>query len=576
TAELSLGIADGPGSFVTGSVAGDAVFRTNSGANNFLFASGGGGAPVTLAITPTSVGIGTTTPFAQLSNSTTNIYGTDGYGLSSSAFGWGSTDGFGYAAGFYNAGTGIASNGVTVKIQGSQGTVLDLSASDTVSVMTVKGNGNVGMGTTAPTSRLTVVSTPANIPAVNVLPVPGSARVNVAVGDWSLLQDYFGSGVSKDFSLYQNSKGLHRMLIDTAGNVGFGTTTPDRPLVVRSADNTLNSQVSELANGIGDANFHLVATKGATTNNPGDIMTRLGLAYGDNGASVDGSFIRFHRGIAGNDGSTSFSSGADVERMRITSSGRVGIGTTGPGGQFELSLDQGRKPLTNTWTIVSDARLKNIDGAYSKGLKEIMQLNPIAYHYKNVGERKFENEVLNTQAVGFTAQDVQKVFPEAVGTDADGYLNLNIHSIIIAQVNAIKELGAQNEVKDAKIAELQNENAAMHAELNDMKQCVESLCANNESKTQNSELKTENYLFQNQPNPFNQTTVISYQLLSDAKNASIVIRGLNGEELKSVSLSNTGKGQVTINANELAQGTYTYTLIVNGKSVDTKLMVVTR
>nr|MBK9653559.1 tail fiber domain-containing protein [Bacteroidota bacterium] len=375
---------------------------------------------------------------------------------------------------------------------------------------------------------------------------------------------------------FRNGSGTVNMAIKKTGNVGIGTTTPDRPLVVRSADNTLNSQVSELANGIGDANFHLVATKGATTNNQGDIMTRLGLAYGDNGASVDGSFIRFHRGIGGSDGSTSFSSGADVERMRITSTGRVGIGTTGPGGQFELSLDQGRKPLTNTWTIVSDARLKNIDGAYSKGLKEIMQLNPIAYHYKNVGERKFEEQVLNTQAVGFTAQDVQKVFPEAVGTDADGYLNLNIHSIIIAQVNAIKELGAQNEVKDAKIAELQNENVSMHAELNDMKQCVQSLCANNESKTQNSELKTENTLFQNQPNPFNQTTVISYQLLSDAKNASIVIRGLNGEELKTVTLSSTGKGQVTINANQLAQGTYTYTLIVNGKSVDTKLMVVTK
>ena len=83
-------------------------------------------------------------------------------------------------------------------------------------------------------------------------------------------------------------------------------------------------------------------------------------------------------------------------------------------------------------------------------------------------------------------------------------------------------------------------------------------------------------MFQNQPNPFNQSTVISYQLLSDAKNASIVIRGLNGEELKTVTFSSTGKGQVTINANQLAQGTYTYKLIVNGKSVDTKLMVVTK
>jgi hypothetical protein len=119
------------------------------------------------------------------------------------------------------------------------------------------------------------------------------------------------------------------------------------------------------------------------------------------------------------------------------------------------------------------------------------------------------------------------------------------------------------------VIELQNQ-------LKEMQQCVQSLCASAETKTSNSELQTSNTLFQNQPNPFNQTTIISYQLLSDAKSAFIVIRGLNGEELKSVTLSNTGKGQVTINANELAQGTYTYTLIVNGKSVDTKLMVVTK
>jgi len=50
----------------------------------------------------------------------------------------------------------------------------------------------------------------------------------------------------------------------------------------------------------------------------------------------------------------------------------------------------------------------------------------------------------------------------------------------------------------------------------------------------------------------------------------------NGNLVKQVSIAQSGKGQVTINANELAQGTYTYTLEVNGASVDTKLMVVTK
>lgn len=47
--------------------------------------------------------------------------------------------------------------------------------------------------------------------------------------------------------------------------------------------------------------------------------------------------------------------------MIIRRDNNVGIGTTTPGGLFELNLDQGRKPSTNTWIITSDARLKDIE-----------------------------------------------------------------------------------------------------------------------------------------------------------------------------------------------------------------------
>ena len=61
---------------------------------------------------------------------------------------------------------------------------------------------------------------------------------------------------------------------------------------------------------------------------------------------------------------------------------------------MELSLDEGRKPGTNTWTITSDERLKNIIGSYDKGLEELLKLEPIKYNYKNVGDQKFNDQVL--------------------------------------------------------------------------------------------------------------------------------------------------------------------------------------
>ncbi|MBL7765025.1 MAG: tail fiber domain-containing protein, partial [Chitinophagaceae bacterium] len=144
--------------------------------------------------------------------------------------------------------------------------------------------------------------------------------------------------------------------------------------------------------------------------------------------------------------------------MVARNNGRVGIGVNAPGGQFELSLDEGRKPSTNTWTITSDARLKTIHGNYSKGLKEILQLNPITYHYKNTEGRTFSKDVLQTENIGFSAQEVQQIFPECVGTDEDGYLNLNNHAMIVAYVNAIKELNEKNEKLSQENEKMKLEN----------------------------------------------------------------------------------------------------------------------
>lgn len=80
--------------------------------------------------------------------------------------------------------------------------------------------------------------------------------------------------------------------------------------------------------------------------------------------------------------------------LTILKNGRTALGNVTPLGQLELSLNQGRKPGSGLWTIVSDQRLKAVNGVYTKGLNEILQLKPILYHYKNTGNRVFEKEVL--------------------------------------------------------------------------------------------------------------------------------------------------------------------------------------
>ena len=71
---------------------------------NVALRSGGNAFTGNQSVMSGDVGIGTTSPFTQLANTPDNIYGSDGYGLSSTSLGWVSS-GFGYAAGFYNSST---------------------------------------------------------------------------------------------------------------------------------------------------------------------------------------------------------------------------------------------------------------------------------------------------------------------------------------------------------------------------------------------------------------------------------------------------------------------------------------
>lgn len=132
----------------------------------------------------------------------------------------------------------------------------------------------------------------------------------------------YGTATTLDFI----TNATTRMSILSGGNVGVGVTNPNSPFAVRTSNGAANARVTSLANAIGDVNFELTTSRGVTTNNPDDVMTQFGQAY--NGGNITDGF-RFHRGSSANDGAISVLTNT-AERMRITSAGSVGIGTTTP------------------------------------------------------------------------------------------------------------------------------------------------------------------------------------------------------------------------------------------------------
>ena len=120
----------------------------------------------------------------------------------------------------------------------------------------------------------------------------------------------------------------------------------------------------------------------------------------------------------------------------------VTIGTSAAPGYNLVVNGSAAKTGGGSWSTLSDVRMKDLTGEYQKGLNEILQLKPVTFTYKAGNPRELNS---SEPQIGFVAQDVQKIFPEAVTECKDGYLDFNIHAVNVALVNAVKELKAENE-----------------------------------------------------------------------------------------------------------------------------------
>jgi len=130
----------------------------------------------------------------------------------------------------------------------------------------------------------------------------------------------------------------------------------------------------------------------------------------------------------------------------------VGIKTTTLS-DYELVVNgEAAKTGGGSWSNSSDIRLKDILGQYSKGLNDIIRLQPVRFKYKENNIRDLPSE---EEQIGFVAQEVQKVFPEAINMHSDGYLDFNIHSVNVALVNAVKELKIENDLLKERLEKLE-------------------------------------------------------------------------------------------------------------------------
>ena len=208
--------------------------------------------------------------------------------------------------------------------------------------MRIDSSGNVGIGTSSPSQTL-------HLSAANpFLEIQGTSAssgdtgifLNANANHWVLKADNFTGTNAFQIKQGDPSSSTAYLTINSSGNVGIGTSSPDQILhLAKSSGATLRFEST---------------TTGAVS---GDIFGAIEFETQDsNSAGVKAKIDAYSEGAVGNTALRFHTGGTLAEAMRIDSSGNVGIGTSSPQARFQVS-QASNLSLTN-----SDAQMR-IEGS---------------------------------------------------------------------------------------------------------------------------------------------------------------------------------------------------------------------
>ncbi|MEL6717960.1 MAG: tail fiber domain-containing protein, partial [Bacteroidota bacterium] len=209
-------------------------------------------------------------------------------------------------------------------------------------------------------------------------------------------------------------------------------------------------------------------------------------------------------------------------------------------------------------------------------LEQVLELRPRTYKMKQKAfpQMNFSDGL----KYGFIAQELQNTFPTLVSKNPmpsidskhkalsnDSFLGVDYIKLIPILTRAIQEQHSIIEEKEDQIEQL-------HERVAKLEQMFEQLVSQ-----QSIELEKPSDKFclkQNQPNPFSTTTTIKYSIPETANESKIIFTNLNGLVIKTVAVN--GTGQLEITTPDLPAGTYTYSLVIDGKIIATNKMILTK
>ena len=245
-----------------------------------------------------------------------------------------------------------------------------------------------------------------------------------------------------------------KMTLDSAGILGFGVTPGAWGGQINSAIEGKSG--GTVAFGFGSLPVVYIISNGIF-NGTEYIRKVTGnwAAYGIN--NNDGS----HRFYTAPSGSAGSAVNVSSEIMTLLNNGNLGIGTASPAVQFHTTSNvrfAGLASITDLRTDAdgdlfngSDFNLKNSIDTINFGLSDVLKLKPVSFNWND--EARNINEY---KSMGFIAQDVMDVIPNAASTMGDGDMQVDYNAIVATLTKAIQEQQALIKALEQRILILEN------------------------------------------------------------------------------------------------------------------------
>lgn len=295
-------------------------------------------------------------------------------------------------------------SGTSVSPLGSLETVLKVNNGNT-NMFTVLGSGNVGIGTTSPSSIYGI----------------GLTLAGTAPGlQW---RESDGAANAKNWDIYADGAHLYGRVVNDAENASATWLDITRSGATISSLSLPNGNI-----GIGTTTITATVEIVGRQSSSGTRNVKITSNVGGGLTNTEASFLTELTGLGG--------------------SGWTAVYGKQGSGSYAAYFDGAGYLNAGAWTYGSDRRLKENISDISGGLEKILGLNPVKFDYIT-GEKN---------NLGFIAQEVQSIIPEAVIVinPSNGMLGLKTEFIIPYTVEAIQEL-------DLKITGLEERIAALEA-----------------------------------------------------------------------------------------------------------------